>query len=71
MTDKEIQKYNSNLDLYSSIMRNKTKDIPVIEECLRVFEYFEDYEKCEHLIRILKEETDLKNHDLNCGEEPR
>jgi len=60
MRDEEVEIYNNNLELYSTIVRSKIKARDLVEECLRVFEYFEDYEKCEDLIRILREMDEEK-----------
>jgi hypothetical protein len=55
MKENEKEIYNKNLMLYSSIVREKIKDKVEIIECIRLLEYFEDYEKCEHLLTIIKE----------------
>jgi hypothetical protein len=55
MKENEKEIYNKNLKLYSAIVREKIKDKAEILECIRLLEYFEDYEKCEHLINIIKE----------------
>jgi hypothetical protein len=55
MKENEKEIYNRNLMLYSSIVREKIKDKVEIIECIRLLEYFEDYEKCEHLLTIIKE----------------
>jgi len=47
--------YNDNILVYSSIVREKIKDKEIILECIKMLEYFEDYEKCEHLLRIINE----------------
>jgi len=54
MKDTEKEIYNNNLTEYSNIIKLKTNDKERITECLRMFEYFEDYEKCKDLDRILK-----------------
>jgi hypothetical protein len=55
MKENEKEIYNRNLILYSSIVREKIKNKVEIVECIRLLEYFEDYEKCEHLLTIIKE----------------
>jgi hypothetical protein len=55
MKENEKEIYNKNLKLYSTIVREKIKDKVEILECIRLLEYFEDYEKCEHLLGIVKE----------------
>jgi hypothetical protein len=55
MKENEKEIYNKNLKLYSAIVREKIKDKAEILECIRLLEYFEDYEKCEHLFNIIKE----------------
>jgi hypothetical protein len=55
MKENEKGIYNNNLKLYSTIVREKIKDKDKILECIRLLEYFEDYEKCEHLTNIIKE----------------
>jgi hypothetical protein len=55
MKENEKEIYNNNLKLYSTIVREKIKDKGKILECIRLLEYFEDYEKCEHLANIIKE----------------
>ena len=58
MKEAEKDIYNNNIQLYSQIVRNKSKDKEKVLECLGVFEYFEDYEKCDDLLRILREITE-------------
>ena len=55
MKENEKEIYNNNLNLYSKIVREKIKNRNKILECIRLLEYFEDYEKCEHLTNIVKE----------------
>jgi hypothetical protein len=61
MRENEKEIYNKNLRLYSDIVRNKSLDRTKILECQRLFEYFEDYEKCEHLLQILRDLDETKN----------
>ncbi len=69
MKEIEKDKYDKNLKLYSDIVikRNYTRER--IVECLSIFEYFEDYEKCDHLLHILKEMDQNKNSKI--GKETR
>jgi len=53
--ENEKKTYNKNLELYSLILKGKIKAKTEILECIRLLEYFEDYEKCEHLINVIKE----------------
>jgi hypothetical protein len=61
MKERDKEKYNDNLAEYSSIVRERTKDRERILGCLKMFEYFEDYEKCKDLINILKKLDEEKN----------
>ena len=54
MKIEEKKKYDNNLSQYSSIVRGDSRSIDEILKCIEIFEYFEDYEKCEDLIQILK-----------------
>jgi hypothetical protein len=56
--EKEI--YDKNLIIYSAIVRGKIKNKDEILECIRLLEYFEDYEKCEHLANIIKDGNNPK-----------
>ena len=47
MKENEKKTYNKNLELYSLILKGKIKGKTEILECIRLLEYFEDYEKCE------------------------
>jgi hypothetical protein len=58
MKEKEKEIYNNNLSEYSSIIRHRIKDRNKILSCLRMFEYFEDYEKCDDLKNILNNLND-------------
>jgi Na+/phosphate symporter len=53
MKPDEIKKYEDNLSNYSLILRGDEKNKDEILECIRIFEYFEDYEKCKDLIKVL------------------
>lgn len=61
MRENEKEIYNKNLRLYSDIVKNKILDRTKILECQRLFEYFEDYEKCDHLLQILRDLDETKN----------
>jgi hypothetical protein len=54
----DIQKYDDNLSRYSLIVRGVIKSQDEIIDCIRIFEYFEDYEKCKHLRDILLNSKD-------------
>ena len=62
MRESEKEIYNRNLRLYSDIVREKNLNREDILECQRLFEYFEDYEKCEHLLQILKDLDETKDN---------
>jgi len=55
MKESEKDRYDKNLKLYSDIVTKRAHGREKIVECLNTFEYFEDYEKCDHLLQILKE----------------
>jgi hypothetical protein len=50
--DKKI--YDQALSKYSMIVRCGGNSIEEIKECISIFEYYEDYEKCADLLEILK-----------------
>jgi hypothetical protein len=50
--DKKV--YDSALSDYSIIIRNGGNSLDQIKDCIKVLEYFEDYEKCKDLLEILK-----------------
>jgi hypothetical protein len=61
MEENEKKIYDNNLSEYSSIIKGKMRDRERIQSCLKMFEYFEDYEKCKDLNKVLKgleKETD-------------
>jgi hypothetical protein len=61
MEENEKKIYDNNLSEYSSIIKGKMRDRERIKSCLKMFEYFEDYEKCKDLNKVLKgleKETD-------------
>ena len=60
MKEYEKEIYNKNLIIYSAILRGKIKNNDEILECIRLLEYFEDYEKCEHLANIIKDGSKSK-----------
>ena len=53
MRKDQIDEYGKALLRYPLIVRGSTRDRDVILECIRIFEYCEDYEKCKHLKDIL------------------
>lgn len=53
MKAEEKDKYEETLLAYSSIVKYKKATREEIVECIKAFEYFEDYEKCKDLIGIL------------------
>jgi len=53
MKAEEKDKYEETLLAYSSIVKYKKATKEEIVECIKAFEYFEDYEKCKDLIGIL------------------
>lgn len=53
MEAEEKNIYDLSLSNYSSIVQGRIKDREKILTCLKNLEYFEDYEKCEDLKRIL------------------
>ena len=55
MKDNEKEIYNKNLIIYSAIVRERIQDKDKILDCIKLLEYFEDYEKCNHLLSIIKE----------------
>lgn len=65
MEENEKKIYDNNLSEYSSIIKGKTKDRQRISSCLKMFEYFEDYEKCKDLNKVLK---DLERETDNISE---
>lgn len=56
VTDEDKKKYTDTLALFTEISRSKGKNFPIetIMECMKLLEYFEEYEKC----MILKYITD-------------
>lgn len=63
MKIEEKEKYDNNLLQYSSIVRGDSNSIEEILRCIEIFEYFEDYEKCEDLIQILKNQKRNIEHN--------
>ena len=55
MKENEKEIYNKNLIIYSAIIRERIRDKDKILDCIKLLEYFEDYEKCNHLLAIIKE----------------
>ena len=53
MRKDQIDEYDANLSTYSMIVRGLIRNTTEILECIRIFEYCEDYEKCKHLKDVL------------------
>jgi arginine utilization protein RocB len=55
VTDGDRKKYTSTLALFTDISRSKGKNFSgeTIKECIKSLEYFEEYEKCMVLKRIM------------------
>jgi hypothetical protein len=60
MKAEERKIYDSALSDYSDIVRGGGNSIDEIKECMSVMERFEDYEKCQDLLRILKAYSGIK-----------
>lgn len=45
--------YDENLAKYTLIMCGRSEDKQDIIDCIKIFEKFEDYEKCQDLLNIL------------------
>jgi hypothetical protein len=45
--------YDENLTRYTLIMWSRSADKQDIIDCIKIFERFEDYEKCQDLLNIL------------------
>lgn len=60
MEDKDRELYDETLKMYSSIIRSKYGGKSEILECIKVFEFFEEYEKCDDLLKILDTLNDKK-----------
>ena len=54
MKEEDIKIYDSALSDYSIIIRHGGNSLGQIEDCIKSLEYFEDYEKCQDLLEILK-----------------
>lgn len=71
MKSAEIDIYNEALDQYCQIVRHGGWTIEEVRRCLKVMEYFEDYEKCKDLSEIIKAneislpEESIKMKDAN------
>jgi len=65
----EIEIYAENLIRYSSIIRLQAGDREEILDCIKTFEYFEDYEKCSDLLEILDniDRINKKNNITHIG----
>ena len=60
MKAEERKIYDSALSNYSNIIRSGGNSMEEINECLVIMERFEDYEKCQDLLRILKAYGSIK-----------
>ena len=56
MKENEKEIYNKNLIIYSGIIKEKIKNKDKILDCIKLLEYFEEYEKCNHLLNIIKKD---------------
>lgn len=64
MKKEETKIYNEALNLYVNIQKYLTPEIDEIRKCLKIMEYFEDYEKCAHLRKIIQEKENNHRIDL-------
>jgi hypothetical protein len=60
MKEKEKKEYEKNLIKYSLIIRDQKASKEEIMKCIKVFEYFEEYEKCKDLLEILSKSGNKK-----------
>jgi hypothetical protein len=60
MKEKEKKEYENNLIKYSLIIRDQKASKEEIMKCIKVFEYFEEYEKCKDLLEILSKPGNKK-----------
>jgi hypothetical protein len=60
MKEKEKKEYEKNLIKYSLIVRDQKASKEEIMKCIKVFEYFEEYEKCKDLFEILNKSGNKK-----------
>jgi len=60
MKEKEKKEYENNLIKYSLIIRDQKASKEEIMKCIKVFEYFEEYEKCKDLLEILSKSGNKK-----------
>jgi hypothetical protein len=66
MKSAETDIYNEALNQYCQIVRHGGSTIEEIKSCLRIMEYFEDYEKCKDLCEIIKaNEISLPKESIN------
>lgn len=54
MKSAETDIYNEALSHYCQIVRHGGSTIEEVRNCLKLMEYFEDYEKCKDLSEIIK-----------------
>lgn len=60
MEAEERKLYDSALSNYSKIMGSGPNSLEEITECIRIMEKFEDYEKCQDLLRKSKAYLSIK-----------
>lgn len=62
VSKRDREKYSETLDFFAEISRTRGKKIEDfhILECIKILEYFEEYEKCKILQEILKEKRNEK-----------
>lgn len=65
MEAEERKVYDSALSTYSDIMRSGGNSLDEIIECITTMEKFEDYEKCQDLLRRLKAYNSIKKDKPN------
>lgn len=63
MKEEDKKVYDSALSDYSIIIRSGGNSLDQIKDCIKAFEYFEDYEKCKDLLEILKAYQSKRNNN--------
>jgi hypothetical protein len=69
MREEDKKVYDSALSDYSIIIRSGGNSLDQIKDCIKALEYFEDYEKCQDLLEILKT-YQAKRNDSEIGLNP-
>ena len=66
VTDRDRKKYTNTLTLFTDISRRKGKSfsIETIKECIKSLEYFEEYEKCMELKRIIDSDKNNESGEI-------